>query len=433
VHILVVGGSRSDRLRTALAHTAAAGSVALNSQTLPFQRTFQVPSSGLQARIDDIEAAFPNQQARGTRLILTQSTYLLQRLVDAVGALAPGPDNGQIVATADRAALERNAPEAFYGRGPWRYFELVELPFDTKDTKDTKGNASQDESFVSMVPFVSDHPGIELLAEAYASPSIEERFHLCNDAVGAAPGSAVAALAFASACRERQEIAMARAALDRALELAPDWEAVHYEDGKFWLAHENMQRARDAFRRAGDLMPTFSAAFGNLGATLGELDQAEAALAAFTRALASDPDSFTVLNNIGVVNRELGRLDESAAACRRVVEIAPDFVFGHYNLGHTLFLAGRFPEALAAYEEGQQRDPEKNRRQGCRLAIVRFANGDVAGAERDLRHFAGEAAPDERADLLLEAYEIAQAIVSARPHMVTHQPFLEKLAAATGR
>jgi tetratricopeptide (TPR) repeat protein len=408
VHILVVGGSRPDRLRTALAHETAAGSVALNSRTLPFQRTFQAPGSGLQVRLDDLEAAFPNQQARGTRLILTQSTYLLQRLVDLV---APLGDNGQIVATADRAALERNAPEAFYGRGPWGGFERIELPesLDTKDAKDTKGE-------------------IDLLAEAYASPSIEERFHLCQDAAALAPGSAVAALALASACRERQEIALARAALDRALELAPAWEAVHYEDGKFWLAHEDMERARDAFRRAGDLMPTFSAAFGNLGATLGELDQAEAALAAFTRALATDPGSFTVLNNIGVVNRELGRLDESAAACRRVVEIAPDFVFGHYNLGHTLFLAGRFPEALAAYEDGQQRDPEKNRRQGCRLAIVRFANGDVAGAERDLWRFADEAPPGERADLLLEAYEIAQAIVSARPHMVSHQPFLEKIA-----
>jgi tetratricopeptide (TPR) repeat protein len=327
------------------------------------------------------------------------------------------------VATADRAALERNAPEAFYGRGPWRDFELIELPEENSTTEDTEDTEEGQ----------SDQPEDELLAEAYASPSVGERFHLCEDAVALAPGSAVAALALASACRERQEIALARAALDRAMELAPGWEAVHYEDGKFWLAHEDMERARDAFRRAGDLMPTFSAAFGNLGATLGELGQAEAALAAFMRALATDPDSFTVLNNIGVVNRELGRLDESAVACRRVVEVAPDFVFGHYNLGRTLFLAGRFPEALAAYEEGQERDPEKNRREGCRLAIVRFANGDVAGAERDLWRFAGEAPPDERAELLLEAYEIAQAIVSARPRMPADQPFLEKIAAAIGR
>src|SRR4029079_19527305 len=105
---------------------------------------------------------------------------------------------------------------------------------------------------------------------------------------------------------------------------------------------------------------------------------------------------FTVVNNIGVVNRELGRLDDAIAAFQKVIELAPDFVFGYYNLGRTLFLAGRFADALEAYEEGQQRDREKNRREGCRLALVRFANGDAARAERDLWRFANAAPADER-------------------------------------
>ena len=161
---------------------------------------------------------------------------------------------------------------------------------------------------------------------------------------------------------------------------------MHYESGKLWLALDDMPRARDGFARAATLMPSFSAAFSNLGATLGELGETGPALAAFEQAQAHDPDSYTVLNNIGVVSRELGRLDRSEAALRRVVELSPGFVFGHYNLGHTLFLAGRYADALRAYEEGQRLDPEKNRRQGCRLAIVRLANGDIAGAERDLAH-----------------------------------------------
>jgi tetratricopeptide (TPR) repeat protein len=243
----------------------------------------------------------------------------------------------------------------------------------------------------------------------------------------------VAALALASVCRERQDPAGARAALDAAIRLAPNWEAAHYEDGKFWLGCEHMQEAREAFQRASDLMPNFSAALTNLGATLGELDQPEAALAAFNQALASDPASFTILNNVGVVNRELGRLGDSEAACRRVVEIAPEFVFGHYNLGHTLFLAGRFDAALAAYEEGQRRDPEKNRRQGCRLGIVRFANGDVGGAERDLWRFADSAPAGEREDLLLEAHEILQSLVRTRPELAAHEAFLARIAAEIAR
>src|SRR5207249_8817763 len=160
-----------------------------------------------------------------------------------------------------------------------------------------------------------------------------------------------------------------------------------------------------------------SAAFSNLGAALGELDEPEAALAAFERALDRDPHGFQILNNIGVVSRELGRFDRSEAALRRTIEIAPEFVFGYYNLGHTLFLAGRYDEALGAYEEGQRRDPESNRRQGCRLAVVRFANGDLAGAQRDLWRFANEAPAAEREDLLLEAYEIVNALTIAHPEL----------------
>jgi tetratricopeptide (TPR) repeat protein len=177
-------------------------------------------------------------------------------------------------------------------------------------------------------------------------------------------------------------------------------------------------------------MPTFSAAWSNLGATLGELDDAEGAARAFARALEHDPESFTILNNIGVVNREIGRLEESEAALERVVRIAPDFVFGHYNLGHTRFLRGDYAGALAAYEEGQRLDPEKNRRQGCRLAVVRLANGDVAGAERDLWYFADAAPPDEREDLLLEAYEIALALMKAHPGLARDQTFVDRIAAA---
>ena len=180
---------------------------------------------------------------------------------------------------------------------------------------------------------------------------------------------------------------------------------------------------------AAELMPGFAAAFTNLGATLGELDDPASALDAFERALASDHDSHTLLNNIGVVSRETGQLARSEAALRRVVELAPDFVFGHYNLGHTLFLAGRYDEAVRAYEAGYRRDPQKNRRQACRMAMARLACGDTAGAERELWDAANGAQPEEREDLLLEAFEIAQAWQQQHPDRASagHEAFLNRI------
>jgi tetratricopeptide (TPR) repeat protein len=426
MHLLIVGGTRDERIAHARARSAP-GAVALDPATLPFIRPAR-PLPGEPPRvihIDDIEHAFPNAQTGGTRLVLTQSTYVVQKWIDVID---PGD---RIIATADRGALTRGGQEALQGRGPWARFEIVDL-----DGLQSRIAAPADQGGPVPQPLVSsevDRRATERLVHAYESLSAAARHGLCVDAAAIAHESPVALLALASACRELQDMAGARSALDRAADLAPDWEAVHYEDGKFWLGYDDMERARDAFQRACDRMPTFSAAYSNLGATLGELHQPGAALAAFEQALANDPHSFTILNNVGVVSRELGRLDESEAAFRRVIAIEPGFVFGHYNLGHTLFLAGQYAAALAAYEEGQQRDPEKNRRQGCRLAAVRLAAGDLAGAERDLWRFAGEAPADEREDLLLEVYEIAQAVVAHRPAQVAQQRFLDRIRTELSR
>src|SRR5262245_41080797 len=399
-HLLLVGGSRADRLRAATdwEHTSGfrpASRLILDPATLqtirPARSILPIAKPRL-VRVDHLETAFAFDATSSLWLIVTQSTYVMQKWIDVLS------DGDRIVATADRERLTQNAPEAFTSRGPWRFFGIIEVPERNLTGPAPEAGQSSD--------FFANSPAID--------PSV---------------ANVVDLLSQASDCRERGDATGAKEALDEALQLAPDWEAVHYEAGKFWLACDEMERARDGFQRAAGLMPTFSAAFSNLGATLGELDQPEAAVAAFSHALEHDPESFTILNNIGVVNRELGRLEESERALTRVTELAPGFVFGHYNLGHTRFLRGDYTGALKAYEEGQHRDPDKNRRQGCRLALVRFALDDVDGAERDLWKFVDQAPPDEREDLLLEAYEIAQALMHAHPELTSRRRFVDRIAA----
>jgi len=214
---------------------------------------------------------------------------------------------------------------------------------------------------------------------------------------------------------EVRDLDASQSAIERAIALATDWEAAHYELGKLYLRRDDLESASRAFAEAGRLMPSFSAAFSNLGATLGELDRPEQALDAFQHALQYDPDGYTILNNIGVVSRELGRLRDSEAAFRKVATLAPDFVFGHYNLGHTLFLQGRYQAALSAYAEGQRRDPEKNARQACRLAVVRLAAGDAAGSLRDLQGCTVNLPNDQKREILTEAQEILWALLTDQP------------------
>jgi tetratricopeptide (TPR) repeat protein len=423
-HLLVVGGSPADRAR--LAHQRIPRTYAviqLDAGMLPFVRARDVPLP-LPPRVilvHDVERAFPGAQTNGIRLVLTQSTYLLQTWLDRLAA------DDLIVLTADGAALEANAPEAFRSRGPWRSVELQRVD-DSRHVITTK-NTEQKDASVSSVRSVVDTRSNQLLAAAYSLGDAAERTRLCREAMTLERDSPVAHLALASASREINDAPAAREALDAAIALAPDFEAAHYESAKLWLAWDDLPRARDGFRRAAELMPGFAAAFTNLGAALGELDDPASALDAFEHALAGDPDSHTLLNNIGVVSRETGQLARSEAALRRVVELAPDFVFGHYNLGHTLFLAGRYDEALRAYEAGYGRDPQKNRRQACRMAMARLACGDTAGAERELWDAANGAQPEEREDLLLEAFEIAQAWQQQHPDRASagHEAFLNRI------
>jgi tetratricopeptide (TPR) repeat protein len=400
---LIVGGSAE--ARAAAAQRVAEEREATNPfddsgvASWPFRRhpAVHVPPDADLIGAHDFHEAFPAGQTGATRLVLTQSTYQVQRWLDWLGGRR---GRVHLVADADREAMLRNAPEAFSGRGPWAQVTLLEVsPERTERSERSSGGATRE----------------DVLIAAFRTTDAEERLALCRRAADADSRDIVARLALGSAYMEVQDLDAAQEAIETAIDMDRGWEASFFEYGKLWMRRDDLERAGAAFGEAGRLMPSFSAAFSNLGATLGELGRTGEALDAFRQALAYDPNGYTVLNNIGVVSRELGRLADSEAAFRKVVTIAPEFVFGHYNLGHTLFLQGRYQAALAAYAEGQRRDAEKNPRQAVRLAVVRLASGDPDGALRDLQQHTRSLPRDQKREILVEAQEILWALLTDRP------------------
>jgi tetratricopeptide (TPR) repeat protein len=195
----------------------------------------------------------------------------------------------------------------------------------------------------------------------------------------------------------------------------------HWERGKERLKADDMEAACAEFQQTVELEPGYAPAWANLGATLGELGRSDEALTAFERALAIDPGSRQTINNIGVVQRELGKLAESEASFRRVVELSPELAFGYYNLGHTLFLQGRFQAALAAYAQGQSRDPERNPVQASRLALCKAATGDGDGALRELQNATASLPADYRRQLLADTSAVLWAVVTQQPQLTGWQ------------
>ena len=406
---MVVGGSRRARDAVVADRIRAAGiGVKVHESPAAAWPFAQAPGDGIPAGpvlvvARALHEAFPAGQTGGTRLVLTQSSWQMQRWLEW---LERRPD-ASLIADADAGALREAAPEAYDRRGPWARIARIDIDASV-------GPAEPSEHPDAAVAGGAGVERSDLLA-AFSTTDPAERLARCRRAAEAAPRDAVVLTALGSAYMEVQDLDAALTALEAAVAAAPEWEAPRFELGKLWLRRDDLERAAAAFAEAGRLMPGFSAAFSNLGAALGELGRSDEALRAFRQALAFDPHGYTTLNNIGVLSRETGRLDEAEAAFRKVVAVAPDFVFGHYNLGHTLFLQGRYQAALSAYAEGQRRDPEKNARQACRLAVIRLAAGDAEGAVGDLRRYVPALAADQRRDALAEAQEIVWALLTTNP------------------
>jgi tetratricopeptide (TPR) repeat protein len=358
----------------------------------PFRRhvTPSDPTPPPRIRLLGLHRAFPAGQTSGTRLVLTQATYQLQRWLDWLDAT---PD---VTVLGDcSAASPAQAREAFSQRGPWARIAVDAVPARIADVA---SDAEPSDPF-------------EPLRAAFDHGTAEDRWRQSRRLGYDYPSNPALHLAHASACMELERVDEAHAAVEQATILAPDWEAVYFELGKLWLRSDDTERAATAFAEAGRLMPSFAAAFGNLGAALGELDRHDEALEALKQALRFDPFGHAILNNIGAVARDLGRLDEAAAAFRQALTHAPRFVFAHYNLGHTCFLQGRFADARDAYEAGLVADPQPGARQRCRAALAHAASGDRARAAAYFGQALAESDDETRMELVNESAAVLQALM----------------------
>lgn len=411
---LVVGGTRSDRERTVLGLAAgldadAALEVDTSASLWPFERapgSLAAAASGSAAAggprtrvvwVRDLARAFPAGQHGGTRLILTQSSYHVQRWLDWLR----GRPGTYVVAEAGRSALERGAPEAFARRGPWSRIALV----DAAAPHDAASAAPRQLPEAATV----DAPGLH---DAFEQPDPLLRLERSAAAAALAPTNPALLLALASAQMEVGAVEDALDTNDRALALAPDWEAVHFERGKIWLRIDDAGRAAEAFAAAADLMPALAAAASNLGAALAELDRPDDALAALRRALVHDPYAHTTINNIGVVLRDRGQLEQAEAAFRQAIALAPRFVFGRYNLAHTLFLERRFADAVGTYERAFDLDAQQSPRQRCRLALALAASGRPDEAIDTMHQAVVRLGEPAAAEALSEADETLEALLA---------------------
>ncbi len=125
----------------------------------------------------------------------------------------------------------------------------------------------------------------------------------------------------------------ARAALDAALRLRPDFVKARYNRALLLARMELTSEALDDYRKLLDLEPDHARARLKLGALLLREGDLEAAREHLERAVADEPGSERAHHKLGLCLMKLGENELAAAALGRAVEIDPEYVEAHYNRG----------------------------------------------------------------------------------------------------
>jgi TolB-like protein/tetratricopeptide (TPR) repeat protein len=179
----------------------------------------------------------------------------------------------------------------------------------------------------------------------------------------------------------RQELAQARDAAIRALELDPELAEAHLAMGDVHrLLNWDWRSAEASYSRAVMLNPSFESVHRSYGALLVSLDRPDEAVREVERACDLDPLCLISTLSAARVHYLVGDYDRAAEKCRHSIDMDPERVHAHRLLGAVLLQVDDHERAVAALETALTISPDDPITLAW-LAHARAVNGDRAGAE----------------------------------------------------
>ncbi len=157
--------------------------------------------------------------------------------------------------------------------------------------------------------------------------------------------------------------AMARIALEAYPDLAP----AHYVKALADRRAGDLAEARQALERAVQIDPTFTRARLELAEVLDEAEDFPAAAAAFRELLRSNPDDVSLHFRLAVVARKAGLVDEAISEYQTALRLDPSLSEAHYNLAVLYVREKQSPELAArSFQRFLDLDPESERAEAVR-------------------------------------------------------------------
>jgi tetratricopeptide (TPR) repeat protein len=138
--------------------------------------------------------------------------------------------------------------------------------------------------------------------------------------------------------QDRYELALK--AIDKAIELKPDFVEAWYNRGVVFLKLDQNDEALEAIDKAIELKPDFADAWNNRGVALDKLYRYDEALKAYDKAIELKPGFAKAWNGRGVALGKLDRRDDALEAFHKATDLKPDLTEAWYNKAFTYNLKG---------------------------------------------------------------------------------------------
>jgi tetratricopeptide (TPR) repeat protein len=147
-------------------------------------------------------------------------------------------------------------------------------------------------------------------------------------------------------------------ALDRAVQLQPDFYAAWYERGNVLFALNRAMEALESYDRTIQIKPDLYSVWRDRGVLLGATSQSMAALGSFDKATELKPDDYVLWYMRGnLLNKDLRDYPQAIASYERALLINPGFADAWMGKGRALHELGQYPAALAAFNRSLQLNP----------------------------------------------------------------------------
>jgi serine/threonine-protein kinase len=150
---------------------------------------------------------------------------------------------------------------------------------------------------------------------------------------------------------------LAKAAVERALELDPDLAEAHAVLGHLKYARDyDWDGAEAEFKRAIELNPNSGDAFDMYGLLLSSQERYDEAIEAQARAHELDPLAHRM--DLVTTYLRMGRYDDALRRVSKIVEVEPHLALGYLTLGWAYLLKGMQQEGLSAMQKAISLSPD---------------------------------------------------------------------------